>query len=248
MPKVRRKQFSELQLFEGNEARQFGRLALLRKTVLKPSFPREQYVNEDEDDHFGELVIACTDDGEVVGGALGEEYPESQACLLAYIAVREDLRNQGIGKELMSVITSKWLANGLRWYVEIDDPRHSARHGFNPLYGDPEARLRFYRDFGVRAVPVPFFQPSLDPEKGREARARHLLLGVLFPVGVQSPISVPGVEVECFLREYFAACEGEADRDGDSELSRLFESCNVDQLALVDLDAMGLCQIPDLSM
>ncbi len=212
-------------------------LAELRAHVLKPSFPVDEYMNDDDDPHEGPLLVACGPDGSVVGGALGEYYDDSTA-LLGYIAVRPGCRGRGIGQRLMAAITSTWTEDGRRWFIEIDDPRH---HGSHAVYGDPRSRVAFYRRFGVVAIPIPYFQPRLAPGLNRGA---HMLLGIVPPGSGEAPKTLPGAEVAAFLKHYFMVCEGSS-VSVDPDVKWLLGWCRSGEVPMIALDPDHLAGIPD---
>lgn len=230
----------QIQLLDRSESSR-DLLTSLRAQVLRPSFPKEQYVDDDDAQHNGPLLIACAPDGLVVGGALGEYFNDSTA-LLGYIAVRPCLRRRGVGEVLMAAVTANWTRDGRRWFIEIDDPRHHEPHAG---HGDPTARVAFYHRFGVRAVPIPYFQPRLNPTLGR---GEHMILGIVPSDNCEPIDTIRGADVADFLDEYFVGCEGEGARN-DPDVTWLREWCSCDELPLVGLDPDhledNLRQIPD---
>ncbi|MET0902514.1 MAG: GNAT family N-acetyltransferase [Acidimicrobiales bacterium] len=111
-----------------------------------------------------DAVVAVDDDGAVVGGAVGEWDGDADVYLLSYLAVRADLRSQGLGAQLMDHVRGWWEARGAGVALaEVDDPRH---HEVSD-YGDPAARLRFYERVGARVLGVPYTQPEVRAGSGR---------------------------------------------------------------------------------
>ncbi len=153
-------------------------------------------------------------DGEPIGGALGEHYAASGVMMLTYLAVRANVRGQGVGSALLDSLKSTWrkFCRPTVTLAEIEDPRyHKAGRR-----GDPMARLRFYDRIGAKLLPLWYFQPSL----GRGlARVRGLLLICLDP-GLEE---VSTASLLTFLDEYFALCEGEWVKQRDPEFLAL---CN----------------------
>lgn len=199
----------------------------LHDDVLRPSFRPEEYVSPAVIHPGSKLaVIASTDDGVVVGGALGEVYPVSGILLLGYLAVRPGFRGTGIGAVLMAALRERWLDRDTLAVLEMDDPRYHASH---PDHGDPVARLRFYGASGVRLLAIPYFQPRL---RAHLPRGYHMLLGVIPPAGATLPASIPARRVSAFLREYFAECEGDA-IDDDVEFLGLMDACRGPDIDLV---------------
>jgi GNAT superfamily N-acetyltransferase len=229
----------EIQLFDQEFPGAAGLLRELHDDVLRPSFRPEEYVSPTVINPAKKLaIIARADDGRVVGGALGERYPNSGVLLLGYLAVRPGLRGKGIGGVLMTALKERWLDRdtGNLAVLEIDDPRFHATH---PDYGDPGARLRFYGAFGVRLLAIPYFQPRL---RDHLPRAYHMLLGVIPADGETLPPAIPAGPVSSFLSEYFEDSEGEA-VDGDVELRSLLDACRGPEIELVSPADLG--RIPD---
>jgi GNAT superfamily N-acetyltransferase len=172
----------------------------LHEQVLSASFSPVEYIPPTSFEPVDELaLIACGDDGLVLGGALGEVY--STAVLLAYLATRRGLRGGGVGTKLLAAVRDRWLAQRPVTFVELDDPRY---HNADPDYGDPAARLRFYGTLGTRLLAIPYFQPRLRNDLPRGYRA---FLGIIPPDGT-APATMPASQVTEFLREYFEICEG----------------------------------------
>jgi GNAT superfamily N-acetyltransferase len=166
-------------------------------------------------------LVARTGQGTIVGGAVGDMFPKSGVLLLSYLAVVAEARGAGTGRLLMRAVTDVWdpqLSPAL-FVMEVEDPRYYQE---DPALGDPEARVRFYERLGVRAVPVPYFQPALGPAGHR---VPHLMLmvfgGADAPPGTQR---VSGRVIEAFLTEYLESCEGPVAPD-DAEAQRLLAVC-----------------------
>lgn len=188
--------------------------------VLEPAFPREelndletlrtQYLSPLPGFH-GKIALR---EGEPVGGALGEHYAASGVTMLGYLAVREDLRGQGVGASLLGDLLPEWRESFRPTAIvaEIADPRHhKVGQG-----GDPLARIRFYDRIGAKVLPLWYFQPSLGPGL---ARVRGLFLICLDP----ELEVVPAASLLTFLDEYIAFCEGEKTGRADPEYLAL---CN----------------------
>ena len=137
----------DIKVFDQNSPRAAELLRELHDEVLLPSFPPEEYIPPTVIDPSREMaVIACDEDGRVLGGALGEWYPASRVILLGYLAVRPGLRGQNVGGTLLTALRERWLNPDSLAVLELDDPRYHEPH---PDRGDPEARLRFYGRSGV---------------------------------------------------------------------------------------------------
>jgi GNAT superfamily N-acetyltransferase len=227
----------DIQLFDENSPNAAKLLRELHDDILAPAFRAEEYIRPTTiDPGAGPALIACRDDGLVVGGALGGLYPASASLLLEYLAVRPGFRGTGVGSVILAAVVERWLDGTAPAFVELDDPRHTAP---DPGHGDPAARLRFYDTVGVRLLAIPYFQPRLRAEL---PRAYHMLLGVLPPKGAHMPADMPADRVRAFLREYFEACEGRGALD-DGEVQWLLGSSGGSKIALVGIEEVGL--LPD---
>lgn len=225
-PVVRTSGGLEIRLFGPDSPRATELLRELHDGVLRPSFRPEEYVSPAVIKPGNKLaVIACAEDGLVIGGALGEVYPASGVLLLGYLAVRPGLRGKGVGSAVMAALRERWLEPDTVAVLEMDDPRY---HAPDADHGDPQARLRFYGASGVRLLAIPYFQPRLRRDL---PRGYHMFLGVIPPAGAVLPAALPAQRVSAFLREYFEDCEGPAVRD-DAEVRRLLDACGG---ALIDL-------------
>ena len=218
-----------------------GAAELLRRLhdeVLALSFPPEEYIRpETIEPGDGLALIACQDDGLVVGGALGEHYPASDSLLLAYLAVRPGFRGAGVGSVILNAVTERWLDPIAPAFIELDDPRHTAP---DPGYGDPAARLRFYGRAGVRLLAIPYFQPRLRRDL---SRGYHMFLAALPARGAKLPAALPAERVSAFLSECFQAAEGQGSLD-DGEVRWLLDACRGPEIALVGPEEIGT--IPDI--
>ncbi len=223
----------DIRLFGPDSPRAAELLREFHDGILRPSFGPEEYVPPAVIKLEGDpAVIACADDGLVIGGALGEIYPASGVLLLGYLAVRPGLRGKGIGSVVMAALRERWLDRDTLAFLELDDPRYHAPH---PDHGDPLARLRFYAASGVRLLTIPYFQPSL---RSYLPRGRHMFLGVIPPAGAVLPAALPAPRVTAFLREYFEACEGPAVLD-DPEVLRLLDACGGSSIDLAPVEDYG---------
>jgi predicted N-acetyltransferase YhbS len=194
--------------------------------VLAPNFPADELETSEniaEGLKSGETtaLVARNPDGAIVGGAVGDLFPRSGVLLLSYLAVAAGGRGTGIGGLLMRALTDRWSSkySPPLLVMEVEDPRY---HHASPAFGDPVARVRFYERLGVRALPVPYFQPALVP--GLQ-RVPHLMLmvfgGTDVPPGTDR---VDGKLVELFLTEYIEGCEGPV-RPDDAPAQRLLAAC-----------------------
>jgi GNAT superfamily N-acetyltransferase len=192
--------------------------------VLRPAFPPEElddidtvraaYLRPVRGCH-GTIALRR---GEPVGGALGEYHEPSGIMLLGYVAIRSDMRGRGFGGALLRATLSTWraLVESIAILAEIE---HPAFHQTS-VYGDPQARLRFYDQLGSKLLPLPYFQPSLGPGL---ARVRGMLLICLDP----ATDTVPGEAVRHFLDDYITNYEGDRVREADPEY-RALRACAED--------------------
>ena len=228
-----------VQLFDQHSPRAAELLRELHDGVFRLSFRPEEYVSPAVIAPEKKLsLIACDEDGLVLGGATGEVDPVSRVLLLGYLAVRPGFRGRGVGTALMTALRERWLGQGRQTLavLELDDPRYHVPH---PDHGDPAARLRFYGAAGVRLLAIPYFQPRL---RGDLPRGYHMLLGVIPPAGATLPPTIPAGPVRAFLLEYFRDCEGGAVQD-DAEVRRLLDACGGPGIEVVSTE--DLSRIPD---
>jgi GNAT superfamily N-acetyltransferase len=158
--------------------------------------------------------------GNVLGGVVGEVYSAERVLLLAYLAVRPDLRGRGIGTRLMEHVAPRWYARPdvLLAVAEVHDPRPWA----NTAGEDPLARLRLYERMGARLLGVPFVQPALGPGRARVPGFLLLAFHVDPTIEVENDggRAVPSDVVGRFVRRYFEITEG-AETPYDSQLTEL---------------------------
>jgi GNAT superfamily N-acetyltransferase len=203
-----------------------GEVATFYQRVLAPHFRADELETQEniaEGLKSGgtRALVARTAAGTIAGGAVGDFFPRSRVLLLSYLAVPAEGRGAGTGGLLMKAVTAVWdrAFSPSLFVMEVEDPRH---YQSDPAFGDPRARVRFYERLGVRALPIPYFQPALGPEWHR---VPHLMLmvfgGADAPPGTQR---VDGRIIESFLTEYLELCEGPV-RPGDTEAQDLLAAC-----------------------
>ena len=186
------------------------------REVLMTSF------SADELDHLDVMARGLRGEGEaqtlasvalgpgdaLLGGVVGELYRSEHVLLLAYLAVRPELRGRGIGTALLEHVATQWYANpGVSLAVgEVHDPRRWSETGGE----DAVSRLRFYERLGARVLDVPFVQPALD---SRRARIEGFLLLAMY-AGPEAVVSTGDGEsvradlVGRFVRHYYEVAEG----------------------------------------
>jgi GNAT superfamily N-acetyltransferase len=160
--------------------------------------------------------VALGGDGAVLGGAVAEVYAEEGVLLLAYLAVRPDVRGHGIGTAVMEHVAPRWYAHpAVRLAIgEVHDPRR-----WSDVAGeDPVSRLRLFERLGARVLDVPFVQPAL--AEGKPRVPGFLLLAFHVDDSVEREGAVPSAIVGGFVRRYYELEEG-VDATSDAELAKL---------------------------
>ncbi|NMD96471.1 GNAT family N-acetyltransferase [Rhodococcus sp. BL-253-APC-6A1W] len=191
--------------------------------VLTPSFPDEELLSPDAlaaalADPAGTMCasVVVSDDGFVVGGAVGQWFPECRVLLTVYLATHPGRRGGGIGRAVLRAVRQEWLRryDPLLILGEAEDPRHHRDRGF----GDPGRRLAFYVNEGARVLDVPYFQPRLRPE---DVRVPHLLL-LAFAIDDRSRRGdgLDAAPVRCFLEKNLLANEGTIGDDPETSALR----------------------------
>jgi predicted N-acetyltransferase YhbS len=195
------------------------------QATLQPNFSADELESQDalvagmrEGRTFG--LYARTAEGAIVGGAVGDWFAGSRVMLFSYVAVPDKFRGMGIGGQLLATAQRTWMEELAPLLIigEVEDPRYYQDTGF----GNPLKRVALYESNGSRSLPVPYFQPALQPGA---SRVPHLLLMVYD--GTADGVSaghIDGAIVERFLREYFELCEGPPRAD-DPEYQAMLEYC-----------------------
>jgi GNAT superfamily N-acetyltransferase len=173
--------------------------------------------------------IALGSGDEVLGGVVAECYTESGVLLIAYVAVRPNVRRRGIGAQLMRRAATEWYADEhvLLAVCEVHDPRHWSEADGE----DSFARLRFFERLGAQLLAIPFLQPAI--ENGGE-RVRGFLLIALhvderIVVERDGRRGIAADRMARFVRQYYEAAEG-AREPYDPELARLLARIERDDI------------------
>lgn len=166
-------------------------------------------------------LLAVDSAGSIVGTILGDWFGDCRVMLIAYLAVRPEVRGCGVGKLLLAEAFALWRKRFAPVLIlgEVEDPRHYRER--DPLgFGDADARLRLYGALGARILAIPYFQPALSRH---QPRVYNLLLMVFEadPSVMKGDNAVDGNIVSCFIDENIARSEGRAD---DHEATRLREA------------------------
>lgn len=137
------------------------------RTLLTPSFRAGELMSED--DFLAQFpvrahaLIARDDDGRMLGIAVVERFRD--AVLLQYLVAAPQARGMGVGSGLLKVVIAEWGSTAAVMLAEFDRPDVQTPH---PAHGDPAARLRFYARFDALALDLPYFQPAVSVDTGRE--------------------------------------------------------------------------------
>lgn len=210
---------------------EFYDAVLARSFVASELVPRAELL-ADVSDPSGETVasLALDDAGEIVGGAVGQWFPQCRVMLTAYLAIRPGRRGGGIGGAILRAVAEDWRhrVDPLLIVGEVEDPRHHTDIGF----GDPERRLKFYAAAGAKIVPVPYFQPALHADGGR---VPHLFL-MTFAVSDEcrrGEHTIDAAPVRDFLLANLQGNEGRVDPD-DPATAALLGAVSAPTIELVD--------------
>jgi GNAT superfamily N-acetyltransferase len=194
--------------------------------------------------------VAMGRDGSVLGGVVGEVYAPEGVLLLAYLAVRPDLRARGVGTALVEHVAPRWYAHpSVRLALaEVHDPR-----AWSGVVGDdPLSRLRLYERLGARVLGMPFVQPALGPGRARVAGFLLLAFHVDPSIEVESDggSAVSSEIVGQFVRRYFETAE-DVSAPYDSQLAELLrqiaEHPTIELLPIAEYDRVPLLANPATS-
>jgi GNAT superfamily N-acetyltransferase len=95
----------------------------------------------------GYLFLVATLEEAVIGFAIILLFPESDACLLEYMAIAEDKRGQGIGQFLFKQVVAMPEVSSRYLLAEVDSDKLDC-----PGQLDRTRRKHFYRNLGCREV------------------------------------------------------------------------------------------------
>lgn len=186
--------------------------------VLTPAFTADQLVTLDSlragvVEAGTSVLTIIDDDGAPIASAIGEWSPATGVALLAYLAVSQDARSRGLGGTLLSQAMQSWQQ---RWRpcALLAEFEHPAAHMASPAYGDPVARLRFYRRHGARGLDLPYFQPALRPESNRVYGVILSVLALSDESRGTAPDTAASDPIRRFLIEYLEQTEGKVSEDG----------------------------------
>jgi GNAT superfamily N-acetyltransferase len=218
--------------------RDFDRQLLVRlyREVLEPAFAPEELEGIESlasrltrPGEPGSLVaVALGPDGDVVGGLVADHDRDCRVLLLSYLAVRPDLRGQGIGSRLMRDVVPAWYEarQVLLTLAEVHDPRHWSDRGDMAV-----ARLRLSERLGARALATRFVQPSLHGD--RERVRGFLLLALHVDPSIRlrdgDKEGIPASLLARFVRRYYDDAEGPVSSP-DPELASLLARIEQDDL------------------
>lgn len=205
------------------------------KKILMPAFPANELTPLGALDSMWAgtpprlAVHAALDcQGQPVGCAVAQWFPQSTVLLFAYLAVHADCRGNGIGTSLLKQAIHEWMkAYGpILVVAEVEDP------GVYPRTPDqdPMARLRLYARLGARLLVRKYVQPEINPGAGR-ARDLLLLADPKCSAGIvtNGAVGVPATVVLTFLHEYYRDSEGEGykDKEFDAMIQPLADSATI---------------------
>lgn len=187
-------------------------IEMVYKDLLLPAFPPNELITIDElqagvASGAIDVVASVNETGTPVACAIGESPTPNGVALLAYLAVRQELRAAGLGSKVLLQAIARWTKlwePGLI-LVEIENP--VVGRG-DPAHGDPFARLRFYARHGVQALDVPYFQPALPPSHERVYGMLLAVIEVAESHRGTDPNTVSAKHVQEFMVEYLNSTEG----------------------------------------
>ncbi|GAA1257605.1 hypothetical protein GCM10009665_54910 [Kitasatospora nipponensis] len=201
-------------------------LDAIYEQILLPSFPPDELDDPADLDaavRSGLTSVWAGFDpaGRPLGAAIGEFEPTRRIVLLAWLAVRPGLRGAGVGGLLLRSALRTWRQEYDPCLVlaEVADPRAHATHDG---YGDPAARLAFYRRLGARTLDLPYFQPALGTGRARVDDVLLMALHAHPALAGPDPDTVDGDVLRGYLEDYQRSYEGAVGTD--EQASRLWRA------------------------
>lgn len=202
--------------------------------ILAPSFPASELTPRSAflaQARGGDLValVAWIDD-ELCGVIVGER--TGPTMLIAWLAVRADLRGRGVGSALLDAGKEEWMRSPEVELVlaELERPD---MHVADEAFGDPRRRLRFYAGHGAAALDLPYYQPSITEGM---PRVRGLILALVASrTTATTPRMLEAVEAEA-VRNYLLETFG-SPANADAETARIHTAAGAPAgIRLVALD------------
>lgn len=145
-------------------------------------------------DYRYHIVLARDEDEKVVGGAIFDYFPDTNAGVIEFIAIKPDVQSCGAGSQLYRHVLLMLSEDAFRTkrrqlgaiFCEIDSPQYSRSSIKKYLY--------FWRKHNYRHLDFPYIQPSLSagqekvtglwftvaPQDGRTAVSGEYVLQVLY--------------------------------------------------------------------
>jgi GNAT superfamily N-acetyltransferase len=151
------------------------------------------------------IVLACLSTGQILGGAIFEEYRVSACWLLTYLVVRAEARRRGVAKALLSLVIRTVDTIQTHDRVLLAEAENPARLDDPIDRAQAEERLRVLDKLGMRQLPIDYVQPALGP--GQSA-VNDLLL--LYFDTRDCPARISVGRIVAFLKEFYGAL-GQAD-------------------------------------
>jgi GNAT superfamily N-acetyltransferase len=192
-------------------------LAEIYTDIMVPSFPTDELTSLASLEaglSLGDTsVVAVVDEaGTPLALAVGEASATTGVVILAYLAVRPGLRSGGLGGRLLDHVTRTWQD---RWHpaLLLAEIEHPGAHNASDDYGDPAKRIRFYHQHGVRALNVPYFQPSLGSGLPRVYGIMLCVVASTPAAAGAAPDTVDSDRLRRFMTEYLVGCEGSVGSD-----------------------------------
>ncbi len=192
------------------------------------------FPDDDEREPFGNILerikdekafprtfaVIARDGGKLVGAQIVDYYEKCETAELIYIAIDEDERGKGYGKQLLNegltLLKDELTKKNLpvkRIFFETENPFMEQEDSpMNPL-----SRCAFFAGNGACRVPIDYVQPPLSKESGW---AENLFLCTL-PQFAGDEEEIPAEELTAFLKDFYKGLDVPAD---SRELEELMDS------------------------